>query len=483
MKKFWLLCFLVLFSSYAENKKMNVLFIAVDDLRPELGCYGVEQVHSPNIDRLASEGVLFDRAYTQQAVCGPSRVSLLSGTRPTGVWELPQKYESSKLATMPHHFKMNGYKTLSVGKIYHKIADDPQGWSEKPWDSSKQYTSWHSYVDPNSLEIQKKHKEAQKKKPKGRTTSAGPSYEMPNVSDNAYRDGKNADYAIEKLREIKDEPFFMMLGFAKPHLPFNAPKKYWDLYQEKDFTLPDSKLPKNAPAYALDKLIKWDEMRAYPDIPNEGHLSDEYVRKLKHGYYACVSYIDALVGKVLKELDTLKLRDNTIVVLWSDHGWKLGEYGAWCKHTNYELDTRIPLIISIPGKKSDVNYSLVETVDLAPTLAEYCGIEVKEHWEGNSLKRILDNPQATWKDAVFSQYMGNSDGKKAMGYSIRTKEWRYTEWVSKNKVVGRELYDHRQGQPEKINIAGLPEFGKIIESLSLKLNKGNGWQQIKSSMK
>ena len=160
------------------------------------------------------------------------------------------------------------------------------------------------------------------------------------------------------------------------------------LVSEKDFTLPDSKLPKNAPAYALDKLIKWDEMRAYPDIPNEGQVSDEYARKLKHGYYACVSYIDALVGKVLKELDTLKLRDNTIVVLWSDHGWKLGEYGAWCKHTNYELDTRIPLIISIPGKKSDVNYSLVETVDLAPTLAEYCGIEVKEHWEGNSLKEF-----------------------------------------------------------------------------------------------
>jgi len=337
------------------EKRPNVLFIAVDDLRPQLGCYGHKQMLSPNIDRLGNEGVIFLRSYCQVPVCGASRASLLTGVRPArdrfisyDVWA--QKDLPDALV-LPKHFKNNGYHTISNGKVFHHRTDCRDSWSEEPW---RPKGAWRNYL----LEENKKLAE---KNP----SQAGPAYEAADVSDNAYFDGMIADKAISDLRRLRDmdKPFFLALGFLKPHLPFNAPKKYWDLYKREEIDLAENPFrPKGAPDAALHN---WGELRAYEGIPKKGPLPDELARTLIHGYYACVSCTDAQIGRVLSEVDRLGLRDDTIVLLWGDHGWNLGEHGLWCKHCNFETSLYSPLIVRAPGVKPGVRTNaLTEYLDI-----------------------------------------------------------------------------------------------------------------------
>jgi arylsulfatase A-like enzyme len=260
------------------------------------------------------------------------------------------------------------------------------------------------------------------------------------------------------------------MGFYKPHLPFNAPKKYWDMYKPGDMKLADNPfIPKNAPSYAT---TNWGELRNYYGIPKEGPCSDELARQLIHGYYACVSYIDTMIGRLLDELDRLKLRDNTAIILWGDHGWKLGEHAGWCKHTNFELDTRVPMILSVPGMKTTGRrtWALTEYVDIYPTLCEVCSLPVPGHLEGHSVVPLLKDPERPWKKAAFSQYPRG----KVMGYSMRTEHFRYTEWKDRKtgEVLARELYDHRKDPQENINAVAQEEYKQDVQRLAQMLKRG-----------
>ncbi len=481
----------------AEAKqRYNVLFIAVDDLRPQLGCYGDKIVKSPHIDRLASAGLVFTRAYCQQAVCSPSRTSLLTGRRPdtTRVYGLRTHFRKylPDVVTLPQHFKQNGYHTQSFGKIYHGGFDDPASWSVKSW-----FPGVPNYGKRENIELMKRNvaemrRRNQKLKkgvvlerdpktglklrenPRKARPKRGPSWEDPDVPDNALRDGAIADAAIEAMRKVKDRPFFLAVGFYKPHLPFVAPKKYYDLYDPKTLPLADNPYPpKGAPSLAL---TNWGELRNYNDIPKKGPLPPGKDRQLVHGYYACVSYTDAQVGKVLDALKRLGLRDKTIVILWGDHGWQLGEHGLWCKHTNFETSTWVPMIISVPGQKTAGGRSaaLVEFVDIYPSLCELCGLSLPDGLEGTSFKPLVERPDRPWKKAAFSQYpRGVRKVGRAMGYSMRTDRYRFTEWTVKGKDWQRvELYDHQTDPQENVNIAERPENAELVKALTKQLHAG-----------
>lgn len=452
--------------------KMNVLFIAVDDLRPQLGCYGQKQIISPNIDRLAARGLLFERAYCQQAVCAPSRASILSGTRPdtTKIYDLntPLRKAMPDVLSLPEHFKNNGYETVSIGKIYHHPNDDSQGWTTKPYRAGTfPEGAWkgRGYLTPEAIA---QMEELNKADPKSQ--GRGPAFEAADVPDNAYPDGCNTDYAIKELNRLKNNPFFMAMGFYKPHLPFNSPKKYWDMYKHQDMKLADNPfIPKDAPSYAT---TDWGELRSYCGIPKKGPCSDELARELIHGYYACVSYTDAMVGRLLDELDRLELTDKTIIIIWGDHGWKLGEHAGWCKHTNFELDTHVPMILSVPGAKtaSQRTKAFTEYVDIYPTLCQACGLAVPGHLEGLSMMPLVENPNRPWKKAAFSQYPRG----KVMGYTMRTERFRYTEWQDRKtgEVMARELYDHEKDPQENINAAAHPQYEQDVKQLAVMLKKG-----------
>ncbi|MBI5693085.1 MAG: sulfatase [Verrucomicrobia bacterium] len=471
----------------------NILFIAVDDLRPEFGAYGASHVRSPNLDRLARSGITFNRSYCQQAVCSPTRSSLLTGTRPdtTKVWDLVTHFRDAlpDVVTLPQHFKNHGYFVQGMGKIYHGGLDDPASWSV-PWQypvaptyarpENAVYNRLHAGLDPDATS-KAGGKSAEKKKEKVPTprNSRGPAFEAGDVDDNFYQDGKVCDLALATLREIagKKSPFFLAVGFVKPHLPFISPKKYWDLYDPAKITLaPNPYRPKDAPEYAI---LPGGELRNYRDIP-EGHLPDDLARQLRHGYYAAISYMDAQVGKLLDELDRLGLRKNTIVILWGDHGWKLGEHDAWCKHSNCENDTNTALLLSVPGMKhaGAKTNSLVEFVDVYPTLADLAGLPLPKHLEGLSFKPLLDQPTRPWKQAAFSQYPrpGSKSGVgQLMGYAMRTDRYRFVVWVGRNdhsKVDAIELYDHETDPQENQNLAGRPEHAALVARLMTQWKAG-----------
>jgi len=479
----------------AAAEKLNVLMIAVDDLRPELGCYGHRAMRTPNIDALARRGTLFNRAYCQQAVCSPSRTSLLCGRRPdtTRVYDLQTHFRLNlpDVVTLPQHFKQNGYHVAALSKLYHGGLDDPASWSVPHW-----RPGGPGYGNPETLaglrklgrELRAQHGGPARAvlerdpqtgaamrvtRPKYRVN--GPAWEDPDVGDNALPDGKTADKAIELLGQLKDRPFFLAVGFLKPHLPFVAPKRYYDLYERDELKVAANPFPpKDVPKLAL---TNWGELRNYQGIPKTGPLSDEMALDLIHGYYACTSYLDALVGRILDELDRLALREKTVVVLWGDHGWQLGEHGLWCKHTNFEIAARVPMIFSAPGQKNPgaKTDALAEFVDIYPTLCELCGIAMADGLEGTSLVPVINGtattgPDGNWKKAAFSQYPRG----RVMGYSMRTDRYRYTEWLPRNggEPLAVELYDHQADPQENVNVAARPENAELVPGLSKQLKAG-----------
>jgi iduronate 2-sulfatase len=467
--KISLLCYLMVLmlpitiqgQTTAGNK--NVLFISIDDLRPELNCYGNRDMHTPNIDRLASDGMRFSNASTQQAICTPSRISMLLGLRPatTGLYGLDDKMKTnhSHFISFPHALKNAGYKTYSFGKIYHHKDDDLEAWTETPWRNvGSNYTL--SYGE-----------------------GMHPPTESNNVPDNSYPDGKIADQVISKLEEIQNDQFFLAVGFMKPHLPFTCPQQYWDIYDRAEIPMPSTSQPNDIWSGSLQE---WQELRGqYSGIPiiEEGDLDADLSRELKHGYWACVSYVDAQVGRVLDKLDDLGLRENTIVVLWSDHGWKLGEYGDWCKHTCMEVDVRIPLMIDVPGMDSDVCDRAVESVDIYPTLMELLEIEnFPNYLDGVSMKPLLENPDAEWKKAAFAQYPRYGG---VMGTSVRTQDYRYTEYREESEVLKEvgELYDHTTYEEENPlgveynNVVLNSSYSSVLSEMKKLINAG--WDGVR----
>lgn len=459
----FLLTFMVCSLGLSAQEQPNVVVFLVDDLRTELGCYGDQTVKSPNIDALAKDGVLFQKAYAQQALCAPSRMSLMSGLRPEtfGIYSLFTSFRSvhKEVVTLPQFFKSNGYKTVSVGKVYHHGNDDKESWSIL---FPKESNSW---VKPENLALI----ESLKKAGKG---SNGPAYECVDVADEAYKDGRAVKNAIETLEKLKNDKFMMVVGLTKPHLPFNVPKKYWDLYNKEDFKVPFKEAPKDMYKQAL---TVWGELRGYYGIPKEGVLDDETTKTLIHGYHASVSYTDAQVGKVMNALEKLDLRKNTIVVFMSDHGWKLGEYGAWCKHSNFELDVNVPLIISREtGYKNRVtnakSNALVENLDLFPTLADVCGLKAPA-LEGKSLMPLVNDPNTKWQEGAYSVY---PRGKNIMGLTCTEGTWRYTEWWDNKaqKAIDTELYTCKQNYMERsVNLAKEPKYTKEVKRMKQLLEK------------
>jgi iduronate 2-sulfatase len=449
------------------DERPNVLFIAVDDLRTTLGCYGDAKAKTPNIDALARRGLTFNRAYCQQAVCNPSRQSLLTGRRPDSirVWNLVEHFRQTApdAVSLPQHFKDHGFHARSIGKVFHgqEPMADPPSWSE-----------------PEVLEyggMREDYQLAVNRAGVGKQAAV----EVADAQDEAYLDGQVAARATAALRELRqrDRPFFLAIGFRKPHLPFTAPRRYWDLYDPADLgPPPDLQASPTIPALHLHDSV---ELRGYTDVPDEGPIPPDQVSQLRHGYYACVSFMDAQVGKVLTALDEAGLRERTIVVLWSDHGFHLGERRLWAKSTNFEIDARVPLILSTPQFKhrGSTTNALVELVDLFPTLVQLCRLPMPDKLEGLSMVRLLDDPARPWKAAAFTQFQRPwriKGGVTYMGYSVRTAQYRYVQWVERatGRVLANELYDHAADPHETQNLAARADARDLVAHHAALLHQG-----------
>jgi arylsulfatase A-like enzyme len=488
----------------ALEERPNILFIIVDDLRPELGCYGNTEIKTPNIDRLAREGLVFTQAYSQAAACAPSRASAMLGMRPdtTRVWSLGEKFReiNPSAVTIPQHFSEFGYHTVSMGKIFHNHMPDRVSFDEPNLRPAAYNTPELIDRDPESFyhdeAIKEEHARVREERLKENPNAYaggwayGRATESFDAPDNVFYDGAQTELALETMKRLKDgnQPFFLALGYYRPHLPFVAPKKYWDLYDQDNISPAENPfLPDDSPIMAMNSMY---ELRGCYDLefvehPSTYKLPDEIGRLLKHGYYASVSFIDACIGRLMDGLRDLGLDKNTIVVFWGDHGWKLGEHGSWCKQTNYNIDTRVPLMIRAPGIgiAGGKTESLTELVDLYPTLCDLAGIEVPERMEGTSLEPLLAEPGRKLKSAAFSQYVrrpkNSPDGKRYMGYSMVTSRYHFVEWYTwddETKTAGdpaaRELYDLQTDPHENINIANLPEQAETVRSLSEKRRAG-----------
>jgi iduronate 2-sulfatase len=456
------LILILLTASAFAAAKPNVLFIAVDDLRPELGTYGTRAV-TPNIDRLAASGLQFDRAYCNQAVCGASRVSLMTGLYPEFTKE--RSYHVSDwrkrwahIVTLNQHFSAQGYSTVGLGKIYHgsgRLGVDADNWTEWVSVSGTEYANSASQAAKVA---------AQKDKKKRR----GPATEASDANDDFHIDGQRAKVGAARIRKLAkaDSPFFLAVGFTKPHLPFVAPKKYWDLYERDSFALPANLgVPPGYPDYARNRLA--GEIRAYGDIPKKispSEFPESLNRRLIHGYHACVSYADRNIGVLLKALQESGAAENTIVVLWSDHGWKLGDHSSWCKHTNFECDTRVPLIVRHPGiaAAKGRTQALVELIDLYPTLCELCQLPAPKHLQGRSFASVLADPATAHRDTAYSSYPhGNFTG-----HSIRTERFRYTEWWAKGSdKPSAHVLTNIKADPGETSVAKEPESAKLAQRL------------------
>jgi iduronate 2-sulfatase len=459
------------FSHAAAPERLNVLFIAVDDLRTDLGCYGDPVAVTPNLDRLAARGRLFRHAYSQIAVCNPSRSSVMTGRRPDTlqVWDLQTHFRTHTpdVVTLPQHFKQHGYHTEEIGKIYH----DPPKFRDAPsWSVPEQLDDTEGvrgkYAAEENLRI---YQPAGKP---GREKAAAS--ESASVSDDAYIDGRVANLAIERLRALAREsrPFFLAVGFRRPHLPFSAPQRYWDLYDPAKLRpIPQPTPPRGAPELALHDSA---ELRGYTDMPKMGPVSGAQATVLRHGYYAATSYSDAQIGRLLDALREQGLAERTVIVLWSDHGYHLGEHGLWTKTTNYEVDTRVPLIIAYPGEPhpGHASAALVELVDLYPTLVDLCRLPQPAGLEGQTLRPWLESPDRAGPSAAFSQFARPwpyRNAPHAMGYAVRTATHRYIEWrkFGTREVLARELYDlGHDGMFETENLATRPAEADRVREFS-----------------
>ncbi|MEM6333237.1 MAG: sulfatase [Planctomycetota bacterium] len=488
--------FLVVFAAMtstaaAEAPRLNVLMIAVDDLKPALGAYGDPHAVTPNIDRLAARGTVFARAYCQQAVCAPSRVSMLTGLRPdtTRVWDLSTRFRPNLpgVVTLPQAFRQAGWHSVGIGKVFDfrsvdgPNAGDAMSWSEPFLNPDYPSRSTYGFADPATIEKLERRiaelggPEAMPSRwiPRTRAAFGGrgrPPVERADVPDNAYRDGVLADTAVAKLHELaadRSEPFFLAVGLLKPHLPFNAPERYWAMYDPE--TLPTPKRdtpPLGAPDYATHR---GGEIRSGYNVPPDGPLPAELSRELVHGYYACVSFIDAQVGRLLDAIDEAGVADETIVVFWGDHGFHLGDLGVWCKHTNYEQATRVPLIVVAPDHPGGkVAESPVELVDVYPTLLDLAGVPAPHDLHGVSLRAMLADAQASVKPVAVSQYPRGSRSRNEvrMGYAFRDAHHRLVLWrpfdhragVVDDRVETVELYDYRVDPAEARNLAEDPAY-------------------------
>ena len=509
----------------------NILFIAVDDLRPELGCYGSDFAITPNLDALAADGLLFNRTYCQQAICSPSRASLMTGARPetTGIIENYTYFRDlhPNIVTLPQHFRNNGYETVYCGKIYHgKFTDEEMSWSRQPaLDklSVPKPSLVGGYALPENQEIFKANQAAIRAKYGSVSHYAlgrGPAYESADVPDHAYPDGYNTELAIATMNDMLatgDKPFFLGLGFKLPHLDWVAPQKYWELYDPAQIPMAaHTDSPDGGAAMGLHASF---ELRTRHGIPKDGPIEGELARTLKHAYLASVSYVDAQIGKMLAALEEAGVRENTVIIVWSDHGWHLGDMGVWGKATNYEIATRVPLLIWTPTmpteNRGEKTNALVELVDMYPTLSELAGLEAPPHLEGQSFVPLINNPTQTWKKAAFSQYPNPALREWAanpltpsmretyfgplietiekkikaqqkdkwdrelfennlMGYSMRTDRYRMVVWKDRRspeaKPLFLELFDHQADPAETQNIADRqPE---VVERLLAQFDRG-----------
>lgn len=505
-------------------EKPNILFIAVDDLKPILGCYGDKLVKTPNIDQIAKNGTVFLQNYVQQAVSGPTRASIMTGMRPdyTGVWDLKTKMRdvNPNILSLPQYLITQGYSTQGIGKIYDQRCVDKKmdvpSWSvpyynyfktqEKYYSSQTGMPALGAYQLPETKALVEKYRNEAIAKGVAEdeietyvSTHVKPSVECADVPDNAYNDGANVIRAKEILLKLKSEnkPFFFAVGFSKPHLPFVSPKKYWDLYNRNQMPVAEfQEKSKNSPAIAYHNA---GELRQYSDIPALTEFTDQKdygltlpmskQKELIHGYYAAVSYTDAQVGILLHAMDSLGLLKNTIVILWGDHGWHLGDHNLWCKHTNFEQATHAPLIISAPWIKPSVSKSMTEFVDIFPTLCDLAGVPVPSHLDGKSLMPVMKNPNYSVKEFSASQYPRNgSDAEtgrlgfaegKCMGYSIRTSRYRYTVWMKDNfrtnrafdqsLVVATELYDYQKDPNETVNVVDEKLYADVSKDMKAKM--------------
>ncbi len=507
-------------------ERPNILFIAVDDLRPELGCYGSEIAISPHLDALAKDGLLFNRAYCQQAICRPSRASLMTGARPdtTGLYHnyVSLRELQPDIVTLPQHFISHGYETVYCGKIFHQgDTDEEKSWSRSPvkWlKGVKKPIGAYALAENNKIKAENlKRMLAKYGEAARRGLASGPAYENADVPDHAYIDGYETLRAIATMKEMlrSDKPFFLALGFKKPHLNWTAPKRYWDLYDPEKIPMATQvDAPQQGAAMGLHASF---ELRTRAGIPKIGPLDPKLARTLKHAYLACVSYVDAQIGRMIAALEEAGVRDNTVIIVWGDHGWHLGDMGVWGKATNYEIATRVPLMIWTPDMKvrGQSTDALVELVDMYPTLCELAGLPIPEHLEGHSFVPLLDDPDKPWKKAAFSQYPNPalrewaanplSQGMREtwfgplieevesriiaqqgdawdrelfeqhlMGYTMRTDRYRLVVWRdhrdTRSKPVYIELFDHQSDPRETKNIAD--EKPDVVRLLRKQLDQG-----------
>lgn len=463
----------------SEVKPANVLLIMIDDLRPELGAYGSTAVKSPNIDRLASEAVLFANAYVNVPVCGASRASMMSGIRPTETrfvgYQARIDKDAKGVETLFGYLKKQGYYSESIGKILHFSEDSKAGWSTPPWNPKPKIkrVGHRNYQSAENIASFLKDR-------------VGPAYEAADVPDNHYFDGMIADHAITSLESVsqRDQPFFMAVGFLKPHLPFTVPLRYWDLYREEDINLASNPLmPAGAP---IEAIHRWGELRKFDGIPKSPHpVPDAMAKKLVHGYLASVSYSDAQVGKLLAKLKQLNLDDNTIVILVGDHGFSLGEHGLWVKHSPFDVATRAPLIVKLAtGPKEPlamgrllentlsqsnefpsvlypgvgVAEGLVEFVDIFPTVLELLGKPKLPQLQGESFVSQLLDASAPGKAAVFPRWHAAD--------VFKTDRYALTEWFDhRGKVTARMLFDHLTDPKESVNLAEDKGYKSLVAKL------------------
>ncbi|MEX0744346.1 MAG: sulfatase [Phycisphaeraceae bacterium] len=436
------------------SAKPNVLLIAIDDLRPELHCYDRGHMHTPNIDRLAKRGVQFDRAYCQVPVCGASRASFFTGLRPT-----PERFrnhytrideDAPEALALHEHLTQNGYVTVAHGKVLHHKNDRAAGWTSPP---PARPEAFPDYQNPENVDLQKQRKALGDA---GKPGPRGPAWEVGDCGEDAYLDAGVANDALADLDRLAagDQPFFLAAGFIRPHLPFIAPKKYWDLYDPADIELPDLSPPTDCPSQAMHNF---GELRNYHGIPDEGPLDEQTIRSLIHGYRATVSFLDALVGRLLDGLDRSGAADNTIVVFCVDHGWNLGEHGLWCKHCLFETSLRVPLLIAGPGSATGRSRGVAENLGIYPTLCDLLDLPTPPHVVGQSLLPQLKDPDAPGGVAL---------SRWSNGESVRTDRHRYSEFRRDGQVVARMLFDHAEDPGEMHNLADDPAHAETVQSLA-----------------